>query len=77
MYAASVRQHHKLTSGTDAVAFLAKCCSQPVSDLDRWGHRSGEMKAGICHSRRQIVLRAQCAGTLSCWKTKSHQRSLM
>jgi len=34
-------------------------------------HRCGEMKAGISHSRRLIVLQARCAGALSFWKTKN------
>ena len=34
-------------------------------------HMSGEMKAGVSHSRRPIVSRARCARALSCWKLKN------
>jgi len=35
-----------------------------------WGHWSGEMKSGVSRRKSAIVLRALCAGALSCWNIK-------
>jgi len=72
-YAASGHQHHGLSSGRAAFAFLPKFCSQSASDLDCWEPqvRSGDIKAVVSHPIRLIVSQAWCAGALSCWKIKN------
>jgi len=69
----SVHQRHELSSGIYrvAAAFIPppkkKIVVNRIQIQTVGSHRSGEMKAGVSHSRRLIVL----TGALSCWKIKN------
>ena len=53
-------------SGRPAAAFRPISCSPLVKIWTVGGHRSCSMNAGVSRSRSFIVLRARCAGALSC-----------
>ena len=63
------------TSGT--FVWQSHCCISPqilqssTSDLECWGHRSGEMKASVSHPRRLSCARARYSGAVSCRKIKN------